>query len=204
MSRALRIEYDGALYHVMSRGVARRQTVRDYEDRRRFLGLVGDIVAEGGWLVHAYCLMPNHYHLLCETPRSGLSRWMRQLNGDYGQAFNRRHGRVGHLWQGRYKAIDVEDSRCFLECSRYIHLNPNRSRITRPAERYPWSSYRNYLGVGVPRARWVSTRRTLDNFDGEVEHYRTSVEAGIGEKPVSPFERAVARLVLGGEAVVKV
>ena len=80
--------------------------------------------------------MPNHYHVLCETPDAGLARWLRHLNGDYARWFNRRHKRVGHLWQGRYKAILVEDGRYFQECSRYIHLNPNRAKLTRPAGRY--------------------------------------------------------------------
>ncbi len=114
MGRALRVEFDRATYHVMSRGVARMQTFLDTRDRRAFLNIVGRIVAEGGWIIHAFCLMPNHYHLLCETPDGGLSRWMRQLNGEYTRAFNIRHKRVGHLWPGRYKAILVEDGPYFL------------------------------------------------------------------------------------------
>lgn len=164
---------------------------------------MGWVVAEGGWVVHALCLMPNHYHLLCETPHGQLSRWMRLLNGGFTRRFNARHGRVGHLWQGRYKALLVEDGRYFLECGRYIHLNPNRSRLTRPAERYPWSSYRGYVGAGLARAEWVCTERTLSYFDGDGRRYRAFVEAGKGEKPISPFERAFAGLVLGGEAFVE-
>lgn len=203
MSRALRVEFDGAVYHVMSRGVGRMRTFADDEDRRAFLELVGGVVQEGGLIAHAFCVMPNHYHLLCETPAGELSRWMRRINGEYSKGFNRRNGRVGHLWQGRYKSILVEDGSYFLECGRYIHLNPNRSRITRPAERYPWSSYRCYVKAGVPRVDWVSTKRTLSHFGGRKDRYRAYVEAGKGEKPVSPFERAYAGLVLGGEAFVE-
>ena len=179
------------------------RTFVDDADRQRFLEIVGQVVEEGGWIVHAYCVMPNHYHLLCETPKGELSRWMRQLNAGYVRYFNARHRRVGHLWQGRYKAILVEDGAYFLECGRYIHLNPNRSRITRPAERYAWSSYRNYVAAGVPRAEWVETSRTLKQFGGRRDRYRKFVESGKGEKAVSPFERAVAGLVLGGEAFVQ-
>jgi hypothetical protein len=145
---------------------------------------------------------------------------MRQVNGGYSKWFNRRYGRVGHLWQGRYKAILVEDGPYFLECGRYIHLNPSRSRLTRPAERYPWSSYRNFVRAGVPRVSWVSTERTLAHFGGSrsrqrqarqrqarqqqaQRRYRAFVEAGRGERPVNPFERAFAGLVLGGEAFVE-
>ena len=127
---------------------------------------------------------------------------MRHLNGDYVRNFNVRHRRVGHLWQGRFKAILVEDGHYFLECSRYIHLNPNRGKLTRPAERYRWSSYRNYVG-GPASVDWVETGPTLAAVGGSREAYREFVEAGKGEKPVSPFERAVAGMALGGEKFVK-
>ena len=187
----------------MARGVARTKTFLDDQDRRSFIEIISGIVSEGGWLLHAFCLMPNHYHLLCETPRGGLARWMRQLNGRYTQRFNVRHKRVGHLWQGRYKAILVESGAYFLECGRYIHLNPNRSRLTRPAERYPWSSYRNYVMSGVPRCDSVATEKTLSSFGGSSQRYRAFVESGNGEAPVSPFERAFAGLVLGGDAFIQ-
>lgn len=125
-----------------------------------------------------------------------------EINGGYARRFNRAHRRVGHLWQCRYKAILVEDGPYFLECSRYIHLNPNRSRLTRPAERYRWSSYRSYVG-GPRGVDWVSRERTLAAFDGEPSRYRSWVESGKGERPVDPFERAVAGLVLGGEKYVE-
>ncbi|MBI3097563.1 MAG: transposase [Planctomycetes bacterium] len=202
MSRAVRIEFAGAWYHVMARGVARMPTFLDDEDRRTFLRKLGRLVEAGALEVHAFCLMPNHFHLLVRTPRGELARWMRHVNGDYVRGFNYRHRRVGHLWQGRYKAILVEDGRYLKECSRYIHLNPNRARITRPAERYFWSSYRNYVGGGPRAVPWVETRAVLREFEGNRKAYRAYVEAGKGEKPVSPFERAVAGLVLGSEAFV--
>ncbi len=105
MSRPLRIEYPGALYHITTRGNARQEIFLDNVDRETFLTTLSQVIERFGWLCHAYCLMPNHYHLLVETPKPNLSRGMRQLNGVYTQAFNRRHGRVGHLFQGRFKAI---------------------------------------------------------------------------------------------------
>ena len=109
MARAVRVEFPGAIYHLMARGVARLPTFLDDEDRRHFLEILGQLVALGALEVHAFCLMPNHYHILCETPDAGLARWLRHLNGDYARWFNRRHKRVGHLCPGRYKAILVED-----------------------------------------------------------------------------------------------
>jgi len=197
----MRVEFDGAIYHLMSRGVARMPVFHDDDDRETFLERVGGLVADGALVVHAFCLMANHYHLLCETPNGGLARIVRHINGDYAAAFNSRHRRVGHLWQGRYKAILVEGGSYLLECSRYIHLNPNRSRLTRPAGRYRWSSYRSYVG-GSPCVPWVSTGRVLEAFKGDRTAYRRWVESARGEKAVSPFERAVAGLILGSTSFI--
>jgi len=127
---------------------------------------------------------------------------MRHVNGDYVRRFQVRHRRVGTVWQGRYKAILVEDGPYLLECSRYIHLNPNRSHPTRPAERYRWSSYRNYVG-GPCAVDWVTTERVLAELEADRAAYRQYVEEGRDETPVSPFERATAALALGGEAFVE-
>jgi len=102
MARPLRIEFPSAVYHVTSRGNARHDIVTDEQDRRTFLTLLAHVIERFGWLCHAYCLMGNHYHLVIETPQANLSRGMRQLNGRYTQTFNRRHRRVGHLFQGRF------------------------------------------------------------------------------------------------------
>jgi len=186
----------------MARGVARTCTFLDDRDRRNFLELAGDLVRREVLEVHAFCLMPNHYHLLVRTPEGDLSRGMRELNGTYARRFNLRHRRVGTLWQGRYRAILVQDGEYLCEASRYIHLNPNRAKLTRPAERYRWSSYRNYVG-GPTAADWVETKAILAEFHDDREEYRGFVEAGKGEKPIGPFERAAAGLVLGGEEFVR-
>jgi putative transposase len=137
VARPLRIEFPGALYHVTSRGNAREAIVRDDADRQMWLAVLGEVLSRGHWLCHAYCLMDNHYHLLVETPEADLSYGMRQLNGVYTQRFNRQHGRVGHVFQGRFKAILVERDSYLLELSRYIVLNPVRARMVTHPKRYP-------------------------------------------------------------------
>ena len=147
MARPLRLEYAGALYHITARGNGRGEIFVDDEDRQRFLSALAATVIRLGWLCHAYCLMDNHYHLLIETPTASLSEGMRQINGTYTQSFNRRHGRVGHVLQGRFKAILVERESYLLELCRYIVLNPVRAGLVKEAGRYPWSSYRATAGL---------------------------------------------------------
>jgi REP element-mobilizing transposase RayT len=128
MARPLRIEYDGALYHITSRGNERRAAFRDNTDRELFLNTLAQVTGRFHWICHAYCLMTNHYHLIIETPDGNLSRGMRQLNGVYTQAFNKRHRRVGHLFRGRFKGILVQRESHFLEVCRYVVLNPVRAK----------------------------------------------------------------------------
>lgn len=149
MARPLRIEYPGALYHVTTRGNARADIYLDDGDRRAFLAVLAQVDERFGWRLFAYCLMGNHYHLLVETPRANLSRGMRQLNGVYTQRFNRAHGRVGHLFQGRYKAILVEREAHLLELCRYVVLNPVRAGMVARAEDWPWSSVHATLRRGA-------------------------------------------------------
>ena len=131
MSRPLRIEFDGALYHVTSRGDRQEPIYEDDQDRRAFLYVLGSVVERFRWICHAYCLMGNHYHLVIGTPEGNLSKGMRQLNGVYTQISNRRHGRTGHLFQGRYKAILVDKDAYFLEVSRYVVLNAVRAGMVK-------------------------------------------------------------------------
>ena len=119
MARPLRLEFAGALYHITSRGNERKAIYVDDTDFELFLTLLGKVCEQYNWVVHAYCLMTNHYHLLVETPDANLSKGMRQLNGTFTQAINRQHQRVGHLFQGRYKAILVDKDAYLLELSRY-------------------------------------------------------------------------------------
>jgi REP element-mobilizing transposase RayT len=147
MTRPLRIEYPGALYHVMSRGDNKQGIFLNDHDRERFFDIYSDIVDRLGWATFAWCLMGNHFHLVVETPDPNLSEGMRLLNGIYTQYFNKNHGRVGHLFQGRFRSIVVEKNRYLLELIRYVVLNPVRSgRIDAPGD-WRWSSYRATAGL---------------------------------------------------------
>ncbi|VAW64050.1 FIG00759408: hypothetical protein [hydrothermal vent metagenome] len=146
MARPLRLEFPGALYHVTARGNHQEDIYEEDGDRLEFLSVFQEVCDRYNWICHAYCLMSNHYHLLIETPDANLSKGMRQLNGVYTQAFNRKHNRVGHLFQGRYKAILVEKDSYLLELSRYIVLNPVRAQMVRSAVNWRWSSYRAMIG----------------------------------------------------------
>jgi len=128
MARPLRIEYDRAVYHITSRGNARKAIYGDDADREIFLETLHKVTKRYNWLCHAYCLMNNHYHLVIETPDGNLSRGMRQLNGVYTQRYNARHYSVGHIFQGRYKAILIQKDSHLLEVSRYVVLNPVRAK----------------------------------------------------------------------------
>ncbi len=141
MTRPLRLEYAGALYHVTSRGDRREEIYLDDDDRREWLQVLDHVCRRYNWVIHAYCQMTNHYHFLVETADGNLSKGMRQLNGLYTQRFNRRHGLSGHLYQGRYKAILIQKENYLLELTRYVVLNPLRADMVKKLEDWPWSSY---------------------------------------------------------------
>src|SRR5512147_3044024 len=147
MSRPLRIEYAGAVYHITSRGNEKKAVFKSDQDRINFLNTLQHVNKRYNWICHAYCLMSNHYHLLIETPDGNLALGMRQLNGVYTQLFNRLHGRTGHLFQGRYKAILIQKDTHLLEVCRYVVLNPVRAGIVGGPEEWVWSSYRGTTGL---------------------------------------------------------
>ena len=186
MARPLRLEFPGAVYHLTSRGNTRQKIFFNDGDRELFLQTLAHVVSRYSWICHAYCLMANHYHLLVETPKANLSIGMRQLNGIFTQSFNRRHRRVGHLFQGRFKAILVEKEPYLLELCRYIVLNPARVKGGTNPEAWEWSSYGATAGlVAVPE--FLSTDWLLDQF-GEnrrvaQKRYREFVRDGIGNRP---------------------
>jgi putative transposase len=202
MARPLRIEFPGALYHVMSRGNDRCRIVRDDVDRVKRLDWLRKTVDIHGWRLHAFVLMNNHEHLFVETPEANLSAGMQHLNGSYTSYFNRRHGRVGHLLQGRFKAHLVEDEGYFLEVSRYIHLNPVRARMVDRPEAYRFSSYPGYVrsARSVP---WVCYGRVLGEFGSRSSSARRAygrfVRQGIEQPPDRPFAAALGGLLLGSE-----
>ncbi len=200
MARPLRLEFAHAVYHVTSRGNARQRITRDDADRQAWLTVLAQTVRRFGWLCHAYCLMNNHYHLLLETPQPNLSRGMRQLNGVYTQAFNRRHRRVGHLFQGRFKAILVEKDAHLLELCRYVVLNPVRAKSVRHPKDWAWSSYQATVGAEAAPP-FLSVRWVLAQF-GQRERaaqarYRTFVQEGI-EGP-RPWAQLRGQIYLGSE-----
>jgi len=169
MARPLRIEFEGAVYHVTSRGNAREDIYLSDEDRIMFLDVLSYVVKRHEWICHAYCLMTNHYHLMIETPNKNLSRGMSQLNGMYTQRFNRKHERVGHVFQGRFKSIIVDKEEYLLELSRYIVRNPVAASIVNHVEDWPWSSYQATVGnIEVPE--FLRTDWLLSQF-GTVDEY---------------------------------
>ena len=183
MVRPLRIEFPGAVYHVTSRGNERKAIFGDDQDRKIFLDTLEHVTNRYNWFCHAYCLMKNHYHLLIDTPDGNLSMGMRQLNGIYTQRFNRRHGRVGHLLQGRFKAVVVQKDSHLLEACRYVVLNPIRAKVVERPEQWVWSSYVATAGRSKPHPCLV-TDWVLKQFGSEREMaeagYRKFVRDGIG------------------------
>jgi len=200
MARPLRIEFPGAFYHVTSRGNAKGMIFDDEQDRFKFLDILGSVVKKHHWVCHAYCLMGNHYHLLIETPEGNLARGMRQLNGIYTQAFNRRHKRPGHLFQGRYKSILVEKDSYLLALCRYIVLNPVAAGMVGAPEDWPWSSYQATAGMAaVPElltvdwvyAQFAPTHRKACRLYGDF------VCQGVGQP--SLWENLRGGILLGDE-----
>jgi REP element-mobilizing transposase RayT len=160
MSRPPRLEFAGALYHVIARGNEQRDVFRDSRDREVYLRRLSYYRSRFGFRLYAYCLMSNHVHLALETGEVPLSRIVLALHGSYAQAFNRRHKRVGHLFQGRYKAFLVQKSAYLLALVRYIHENPVKAGIVREPHRFRWSSDRFYRGEPPPP--WLDTRGLVD------------------------------------------
>jgi len=201
MVRPLRIDVEDGLYHVTSRGWERRAVVRDDRDRQRWLDLLDRVATRCGWRVFAWVLMNNHFHLYLRTPQPNLSAGMHDLNSGYAGRFNRRYRRGGALFQGRFKAILVENEAHALELTRYIHLNPVRARIVKRPEEYDWSSYQDYLGVRKAPAwlDWESVLAELaEDRSRALAAYRRFVEAGLSEPPKSPLQAAVGGMFLGG------
>ncbi|HHR84883.1 MAG TPA: addiction module toxin RelE [Candidatus Acetothermia bacterium] len=203
MARPLRIEYPGAVYHITSRGNAKRSIYRGRADREAFLKTLKQVVDRFNWLCHAYCLMPNHYHLLIETVDPTLSRGMQQLNGVYTQTFNRKHARVGHVFQGRYKAILVEKEAYLLELSRYIVLNPVRAGLDRAAKGWKWSSYSATAGL-VPVPSLLTTDWILSQFSSNKseaqQRYRRFISQG---RDYMVWEGLKGQIYLGSDAFIR-
>ena len=200
MARPLRIEFPGAIYHVTSRGNAQAPIFLDDIDRNTFLSVLGLTMRRFNVICHAYCLMTNHFHLLLETPDANLSKAMRQFNSVYTQAFNRRHGRVGHVLQGRFKSIVVDRDAYLLELCRYIVLNPVRAGMVKEPGKYPWSSYRATAGLGKKpdflAVDWILEQFGTDRVQARKE-YRLFVKAGLDSE--SPWNDLKGQCLLGDD-----
>jgi putative transposase len=203
MARPLRLEFAGAVYHVTSRGDRREDIFVNDEDRQEWVIVLGLVCERFNWVVHAYCQMSNHYHLLLETPDGNLSAGMRQFNGQYTQRFNRRHGMVGHLFQGRYKAILIQKEAHLLELSRYVVLNPVRAKMVVSPEDWPWSSYSAcFQDQFAPK--WLDTDWLLGQFGTHRSQARKAYQAFVleGCGIASPLLATRNQLILGDDAFV--
>jgi REP element-mobilizing transposase RayT len=187
MARPLRIEYPGAVYHITNRGNDKKAVFKDDQDRETFLRILAYVNKRYHWLCHAYCLMDNHYHLMIETPDGNLALGMRQLNGVYTQARNKRYNKTGHLFQGRYKAVLIQKDTHLLEVCRYVVLNPVRARMVEKPEDWRWSSYRATAGdepAGACLTKdWILGQFSRTRTRAEKE-YRQFVQWGIGKKTI--------------------
>ena len=200
MARPLRITFPGAFYHITSRGNERKVVFKSKGDREKFLEYLESATQRYNALIHTYCMMDNHYHLLLETPSANLPQIMRHINGAYTTYFNIKRRRSGHLFQGRYKAILVEVDAYAKELSRYIHLNPVRAGMVDKPEAYQWSSYRYYIEKGKT-PEWLHRPMVLGYF-GEKEsiaqkRYQCFVNALVGHEYESPLKDVVSSTILG-------
>lgn len=204
MTRPLRLQYPGALYHVTSRGNRKAAIFLDDTDRAAWLQMLGEVCVRFRFWIHAFCQMGNHYHLLIETAEGRLAPGMRQLNGVYSQYFNRRHGLVGHVFQGRYKAILVDKESYLLEVARYIVLNPVRAGLVTHPEEWRWSSY-NLTCSALPPPSWLEVEWLLSKFGHRAEDtkhaYRRFVLEGIGG--ANPLDTTYRQVILGSEQFIQ-
>lgn len=203
MSRPLRLEFPNALYHITSRGDRREDIYEDAIDRRAFLDMFSSVIVQFNWVCYAYCLMNNHYHLLVRTPDSNLSKGMRHLNGVFTQAYNRRHNKTGHLFQGRFKSILVEEDAYLLALSRYIVLNPVKAGMVRQAGRWKWSSYQAMIGARQS-PDWLASDYLLLQFSPQrktaIKRYIAFVAAGLKNGPI--WSKVTNQIYLGDKGFV--
>jgi len=201
MARKPRIEIGGALYHVISRGNNRRRIFRSDADYLRFTDIVALQKSKLPFYLYAYCLMPNHIHLLIEMQDDAVSRIMQRVLTTYSQYHNRKYNKIGHLFQGRYKSILCQTDRYLGELVRYIHLNPVRARMVKRPEDFPYSGHRAYLGLD--ESGLVDAGPVLRHFGGTkrraIEVYQRFVEAAIGEKSQEEYYRAAEGRLLGSD-----
>jgi len=204
MARPLRLELAGGLYHVTSRGDRREAIFLNDADRLVWLEVFAQTCKRFNWICHAWCLMDNHYHIVVETIEGNLAQGMRHLNGVYTQTFNRTHKRVGHVFQGRYKAIIVEKDGYLLELARYVVLNPLRAGMVKVITDWHWSSYAAMLGIQA-KPEWLQSDWILGQFSSQrrraINLYIDFVRAGVGLPSV--WEQLSGQVFLGSDRFLK-
>ncbi len=206
MARPLRVQFEGAIYHVMARGNGRQLLFHAPDDYQRMLSGLEQTVYRTGWEVFSFVWMPNHMHLFFRTPRPNLSKGMQYLLSGYANWYATRHQRPGHLFQGRFKGELIEDDRYFWNVSRYLHLNPTRGKrpLTDHPRAWPWSSYPGYVRQ-ADRLEWICYDQIFQAWQGEMGGkypdgaYRKFVESGLSEPPTNPFAAAVEGWLLGSQ-----
>ena len=205
MARKPRIEIGGALYHVIARGNNRRKIFRSDADYQRFIETLAAQKSKLPFYLYAYCLMPNHFHLLIEMQHDSLGRIMQRVLTTFSHYHNRKYKKIGHLFQGRYKSILCQSDRYLSELVRYIHLNPVRAKIVKRPERFPYSGHRAYLGLD--ESGLVDTEPVLRHFGASkqraVEMYQRFVEAEMSSGSQDEYYKATEGRVLGSEEFVE-
>jgi putative transposase len=205
MARPLRIEYEGAFYHITSRGNERNAIFYEKSDYERFKSYLKEAQERYGYLLHCYVLMTNHYHLLIETPQGNMSQVIHYVNASYTNYLNKKRQRNGHLFQGRYKAILIDHTGYLLELSRYVHLNPVRAHLVERPEEYSYSSYQSYISgkreeIIFPDLILGTISR---NHKGAARRYRTFVESALGREEESPLKDVYGGVILGSQQFIK-
>ena len=205
MSRPLRIQFPGAVYHVTSRGNTRQDIYLSNGDRRVFLRILGNVCERLAWRCYCYALMDNHYHLVIETAKANLAQGMRQLNGVYTQHFNHEHERTGHLFEGRYTAVLVERDSQSLEVIRYVLNNPVQAGLVRRVEDWRWSSLNMTMGV-EPSPRWMAARWVLGQFGEDRVRARQRLLAFVRDghrQGSTPYENVKGDVFCGSDEFVR-
>lgn len=200
MARPLRVEYSGAVYHIINRGNAGENLYRSSRDREKFLSYLEKAVERFSIKVHTYCLMGNHFHILMETPHPNLSKSVQWINVSYAGYFNRKYKRNGHLFQGRFKSILVDADSYLKQLSRYIHLNPVRAGLVdRPAD-YDWSSYNSFVGKKIA-PEWLETHWLLSQFGRKrkeaIANYKNFIETVDAKRLENPEKELAGGFILG-------
>jgi REP element-mobilizing transposase RayT len=206
MARPLRVEYPGAYYHVINRGNAGEEIFKNARDREKFLEYLATAVARFSVVVHTYCLMSNHFHLLLQTQEANLSKAIQWLNVSYATYFNKKRQRSGHLFQGRFKAILIDADQYLEQLSRYIHLNPVQAKIVATPVEYPWSSYPAFVGK-TKNPEWLTTGEILGHFgkrrNTAIKKYKSFVEEINIAALADPHAETFGGFILGDTPFIK-